>query len=155
MAVASNYSAVDNIASAIDLIRGQFGDVAVSNAYRNQSMNPQDSDYINLVIGFDSQIEPEEVVKHLKVIERKLGRNALSKKRQQISIDLDLLIYGDYVGTVCNHQIPRGDILTHSFILGPLAELAGTKLDSVSGSRYQDLWQQFDKHQHPLQIVQL
>jgi 2-amino-4-hydroxy-6-hydroxymethyldihydropteridine diphosphokinase len=155
VSVASNYQTQVNIGSAIGLIGDQFGELRISNAYRNQSINAGEADYVNLVVGFDTEWVAEDVVKRLKAIERDVGRCLKSKQLQQITIDLDLIIYGDYRGVVDDHQIPAPNISSQSFILGPLAELAGTKVDSHSGVCYQNLWHHFDKSRHPLEKIQL
>ena len=70
-------------------------------------------------------------------------------------LDLDLLLYGDVVAPEPPLCLPRRDILEHSFVLRPLAELAPDLVHPVTGSSMRDLWQEFDAANHPLQAVDI
>ena len=71
------------------------------------------------------------------------------------SLDIDLLLYGDVVDPEPPLRLPRRDILEHSFVLRPLAELAPDLVHPVTGSTMKSTWETFDAADHPLQPVEI
>ena len=48
-----------------------------------------------------------------------------------------------------------GDICEKSYLLKPLADIAGEKIEPVSGLNYRQLWAAFDQSAHPLFKVEI
>jgi len=50
--------------------------------------------------------------------------------------------------------LPRKDVLEYSFVLRPLAELAGELRHPVTGKRIAQHWREFDASRHPLEKLE-
>jgi 2-amino-4-hydroxy-6-hydroxymethyldihydropteridine diphosphokinase len=55
-------------------------------------------------------------------------------------LDIDLLTYGDRVGTLDGRELPRHEIFRYAFVLGPLAEVAPDEICPGTILTYRDLW---------------
>ena len=62
-------------------------------------------------------------------------------------------MYDDVVMSEGKLILPREDITRYAFVLGPLAEIAGTQRHPVSGECYADMWAAFDDSRQPLTRV--
>lgn len=79
--------------------------------------------FLNQVVEGRTELDPESVLKHLKAIERELGRQ-LSFRYGPRRIDLDLLFYSDRVIEKDGLRVPHPRIEDRAFVLVPLADLA-------------------------------
>jgi 2-amino-4-hydroxy-6-hydroxymethyldihydropteridine diphosphokinase len=50
-------------------------------------------------------------------------------------------------------KIPRDEIMRYTFVLYPLAEIAGQLKHPVNGMTYNELWLKFDDQTQPLQRI--
>lgn len=151
--VGSNCDAEQNIRSAIQTIKARFGSVKVSNIYKNASVKQPGQAFFNLVIAFDTHLDIDDLIQYLKSIENQQQRDRSHKERCVTTLDLDLLLYGDYEGSIATGELPRPECLTQSFILCPLAEVAGKQQLLANGDSYQMRWELFDQQLHPLKKV--
>jgi 2-amino-4-hydroxy-6-hydroxymethyldihydropteridine diphosphokinase len=82
------------------------------------------NDYFNLVIEIESVKPPEELLKKIKEIERKVGRKARKARWASREIDLDILFCNDLVIEKKRLKVPHPLIQERFFVLKPLADLA-------------------------------
>ena len=82
----------------------------------------------------------EKVVAALKDIEKKIGRKDRSEKFSDREIDIDLLLYGTYVGKALGKDIPHKDIDLYSFVLEPLAEIAPNLIHPKHQEKISEIW---------------
>ena len=155
LAVASNFQAETNIAVAINKLQVKFGDLLISTTYQNQAVDTPADQYLNLVVSFKTVLSATALIAELKAVEDAQSRLRGQNNSNQVSIDLDLILYGDFAGSVGHRTVPSPDILVQSFILAPLSEIAADKLDRISGQNYASLWKAFDQSRHPLTKVVL
>ncbi|EPJ53201.1 MAG: hypothetical protein OFPI_11250 [Osedax symbiont Rs2] len=155
LAIASNFQAEINIAVAIDKLQAKFGDLLISTTYQNQAVDTQADQYFNLVVSFNTALSAAALIAELKTVEDAQSRLRGQTTSTEVSIDLDLILYGDFQGCVGHRVIPSPDILVQSFILAPLSEVAADKLDRFSGQNYASLWKAFDQSHHPLTKVMI
>lgn len=161
VAIASNFNAKFYIQHALQLLSDAFGQLDISNTYRNPSIVEGEADYHNLVIAFEVDLahwaSPEREVSHLisllKAIEGKLDRKPKSEAQGRVSIDLDLILFEGLHAKIQGRQLPSPDILNYSFILRPLSEIAADLVEHTSQKSYCTLWQAFDKQAHQLEKV--
>jgi 2-amino-4-hydroxy-6-hydroxymethyldihydropteridine diphosphokinase len=85
------------------------------------------------------------VAQQLRQCEAEHGRSREAEKKFAVSLDLDLLLYGDLILNEDDLQIPRAEIESCAFVLQPLAEIAPQLTHPISCKCYGGLWQQFDK----------
>jgi len=80
-------------------------------------------DFLNSVLELSSELSAPELLKALKSIETRLGRDPGGRWSPRL-IDLDLVLYGDVVLDQPGITIPHPGMVTRRFVLEPLAELA-------------------------------
>jgi 2-amino-4-hydroxy-6-hydroxymethyldihydropteridine diphosphokinase len=102
-----------------------------------------------MVVGFTTTLPPLQVQELLKNIEAHCGRSRIWPQR--VELDLDLLLYGDLVCCDKGLELPRPELLTRSYMLGPLAELAPNLRHPTARLTIGDLWGRFDRSRQPLE----
>ena len=90
--------------------------------------------------GFITENSAEKIVGTLKDIEKKIGRKDRSKKFSDREIDIDLLLYGKYVGKALGKDIPHKDIDLYRFVLEPLAEIAPDLIHPKHQVKISEIW---------------
>jgi 2-amino-4-hydroxy-6-hydroxymethyldihydropteridine diphosphokinase len=149
--IGSNVDPEANIRRGIWLLRRAFGDLIVSPVYESPAVGFAGDNFYNLVVGFDTALDPKALIQALHTIEIQCGRERDALRFSPRTLDLDLLLYGDWVLHEEKLELPRRDILEYAFVLRPLADIAGDLLHPVSGQRIEDLWQRFERNAQPLQ----
>lgn len=119
ISIGSNHNRETNIAHALRRLRESFGEIQTSPVYRSAAVNGQGADYQNLAIGFDTALPFADVRQLMRSIEAELGRDR--SQSEKISIDLDILLYGDETGP----ELPHPDVFRYSHVLRPMADIAG------------------------------
>lgn len=142
--VGSNIDRERNIRAGIEVLRARFGDLQISPVYETSAVGFEGENFFNLVVGFKTELTPVALLEVLHGIEAEFGRKRNEPRFAPRVLDLDLLLYDDYVSQADNLHIPREDITKYAFVLKPLAEIAGELRHPVSGERYRDLWERFD-----------
>jgi 2-amino-4-hydroxy-6-hydroxymethyldihydropteridine diphosphokinase len=82
-------------------------------------------DFLNLVVQIETSLEPQNLLKELKKIEKKLGRKDTVRFGPRI-IDLDILFYDDIVFVSENLQIPHKRMHERKFVLVPMCDIASS-----------------------------
>jgi 2-amino-4-hydroxy-6-hydroxymethyldihydropteridine diphosphokinase len=114
-----------NCEEAIRLI-GESGITVVSRSsmYETEPWGVQDQPlFINMVICVRTEREPSELLRELKVVEKKMGRNETKKWAPRI-IDLDILLYDDITVDEQDLKIPHPYMFDREFVIKPLSEIA-------------------------------
>jgi len=95
-----------------------------SSLYKTEPWGVKDQPrFINMAIEIDTSLEPKELLKILKNIEKELGREKSSKWGPRI-IDLDILLFDDIILNEDNLKIPHPLMQERDFVLRPLCEIA-------------------------------
>jgi 2-amino-4-hydroxy-6-hydroxymethyldihydropteridine diphosphokinase len=95
-----------------------------SSLYKTEPWGVKDQPrFINMAIEIDTSLEPKELLKILKNIEKELGREKSSKWGPRI-IDLDILLFDDIILNENNLKIPHPLMQERDFVLRPLCEIA-------------------------------
>lgn len=139
--IGSNVEPEKHVRMAAQMLRAHFGDVRLSPVYRNPAMGFEGDDFLNLVATFDSDLGVPELKAALDEIELRCGRERGAARFSPRTLDLDLLLYGERVDEA--HKLPRKEILKYSFVLKPLAELAGGHRHPETGLTYREHWEKF------------
>ena len=153
LGLGSNVDAETNLSSALDELLLQFHDLALSSVFRSQAKDGAAPDYLNMAVGVETDMPLPEFVKLLKKIEDKHRRDRSTPKPPHVTLDVDLLTYGDKAGNFDGIVLPRPEILTAGYVLWPLSQIAAKRKHPALKQTYAELWQAFDKSRHALEPV--
>lgn len=84
--------------------------------------NDWNKHYLNMILVGESDIAPQELLKIIKSLEKKLGRTSDKKWAPRI-IDIDILLYNDYEIQFENLKIPHAELMNRDFLLHLLSLL--------------------------------
>lgn len=138
LSLGSNVSPEKNIQFALDQLSKIFGETVSSSTYKTKAIGFEGSDFLNLVVKIETDLDPERLIDRLHGIEEMTGRITGTKAFNDRTLDIDVLIYGDYINPDLN--IPRDEILMYGFVLEPLAELNPEGLHPIERVSFMELW---------------
>lgn len=103
----------------------EFGNIdKISHRYETEPVGYLDQpDFLNLVCSFTTELEPAELLRRIKLVEREMGREE-SFRNAPRPIDIDILLYDDIVLDTPYLTIPHPRMSERAFVLVPLAEIA-------------------------------
>lgn len=90
------------------------------------------SPFLNGVVIGETSIAPAQLLAGLLAIERARGRQRPHRHAAR-TLDLDLILYGDWVVNEPGLAVPHPRFRERRFVLAPLAEVAGEWVDPVTG----------------------
>ena len=99
---------------------------------------PLQPDYVNSVIGLETEIGPQTLLKEFKKVEIELGRTPGVRWGPRV-VDLDILLYGDRIVNDHNLKIPHERMHERVFVLEPLCEISPDTKHPVSGISISEL----------------
>lgn len=94
--------------------------------------------YLNEVVVGSTMLAPRPLLETLLAIERESGRERPFKDAPR-TLDLDLILYGDFVIDEPGLMVPHPRFRDRAFVLDPLSEVAGDWVDPVSGLTMSEL----------------
>lgn len=155
VAAGSNVEPLARLRRALDELRRHYPGLRCSRAYRNRALGFDGEDFVNLVLGFETDDGPREVIDRLQQAEAACGRARGDPKWAPRAMDLDILLHGSLVCDEPGLTLPRPDLVRRAYMLGPMAELAPGVVHPVLGVTMGELWSAFDRDAHPMQPVDL
>jgi 2-amino-4-hydroxy-6-hydroxymethyldihydropteridine diphosphokinase len=141
LGIGSNINPEKNIAEGLKSLDALFSILDISPTYLAPPFGFDGDDFYNLVVCAKTDLSITNIVKALRQIEFEHGRPEHAVKFSSRTLDIDLLLFGDYVGKIAEYKIPRSDIDKFDFVLRPLQDIAGYDIHPVSGKSYAELWQ--------------
>ena len=153
VAAGSNVEPQANLTKALGELARRFGTVQVSPWYRNAAVGFEGEDFINFVFGFETALDVHAMLGELREVETLCGRPRNAPKWAARSMDLDVLLYDALVLDDPQLKLPRPDLLTRPYMLGPLADLAPQLRHPTAGRTIGELWAAFDRHAHQMSLV--
>ena len=153
LGLGSNIRPEENLSLGVRELRSKYGELDVSSVYRSTAIGFDGNDFLNLVVGLQSDDTPAEIVDEIERLHNLAGRDRTGKKWGPRPLDIDLLLYNDLVTDERRLRVPRSDVLNYSFVLRPMAELAPELVHPVTGKTMLSHWQEFDAERHPLELV--
>ena len=155
LSLGSNIEPQRHLRAALAELRQRFGEIAVSPAYRSQSVGFDGADFVNLAVGLDTELAPAALNDWLHALEDRHGRRRDVPRYADRTLDVDIVLYDDLVLDGPGHlQIPRHE-LRHAFVLQPLADIAPALKHPRSGRSMAELWAAFPAQREPLVPVPL
>jgi 2-amino-4-hydroxy-6-hydroxymethyldihydropteridine diphosphokinase len=155
LSLGSNLEPERHLRAALDELRGRFGAIDVSPAYRSRAVGFDGADFVNLAVALDTELEPEALNDWLHALEDRHGRRRDVPRYADRTLDVDIVLFGDRVIDGPGHlQVPR-DELRHAFVLRPLADLAPQLRHPLDGRSMAELWAAFPQDSEPLEPLSL
>ena len=100
--------------------------------------------FLNMVCEAATPLEPLDLLKRLKFLEEKMGRQESVRFGPRL-IDLDILFYNDLVFQDERLEIPHPRLAERAFVLVPLADLAPDLAHPVTQQTIQELLNQVER----------
>ena len=138
LSLGSNISPEKNIQFGMDQLSKIFGKIDSSSTYQTKAVGFEGSDFLNLVVRINTDLNPAELISQLHRIEEMTGRVIGTKTFNDRTLDIDVLIYDDLVDL--NLNIPRDEILKYGFVLEPLSELDPNGVHPTEKITFLELW---------------
>lgn len=135
MALGSNLGDRDALLDAAEqrLARLLTGTVASGRYETTPVGGPPDAPlYLNAVVVGSTTLGPRALLDTLLAIEHEYGRDRPGKDAPR-TLDLDLILYGNFVIDEPGLSVPHPRFRDRAFVLDPLTEIAGNWVDPVSG----------------------
>ena len=153
ISIGSNIEAEKNIRIAIHALQEHYGKLILSSVYESEAVGFDGDNFLNLVVGLNTEEDVYTVVSTLRKIEDENGRVRSGPRFSARSVDLDLLLYDDLILQEEGLDIPRDEITKNAFVLLPLDEIASQLIHPVSGKTICDHWVSFDKNSQKLWAI--
>lgn len=113
-----------NLDRAIEQLASRGRIVAHSSFYETEPVDVTSQPwFLNCAIALDTELSATELLSNLLSIEQGMGR-VRSKPKSARIIDLDILLYGDFVIDTTELTIPHPAMHARRFVLAPLSEIA-------------------------------
>lgn len=141
LGIGSNIEPEKNISAGLKSLETLFSNLDISPIYLAPSFGFEGDDFHNLVVCAETKLSINDVLYALRKIEFDHGRPEYAVKFAPRSLDIDLLLFGDYVGKIGGYNMPRSDIDKFDFVLRPLQDIAPDDLHPVNGKSFAELWQ--------------
>lgn len=149
LSLGSNLEPEANLAAAVAALRARFGDVVVSPVYSSPADGFDGPDFLNAIVGVDSDIHPFALDEWLHALEEAHGRDARDADYSNRPLDIDIIYFGELVlDGPGDFQLPRPE-LHHAFVLKPLADIAPDFMDPIRNKTLAQLWAAHPRHRDP------
>lgn len=153
LSLGSNIQRYLHITAGLDALSAFLSDMQISTIYESKSVGFNGSNFLNLVVAGKTDLTISELSERLKKIEDENGRKRNGPKFSPRTLDIDILLYSNFVGVDAGVKLPRDEILQHAFVLLPLAELAADELHPELKKSFSQLWEEFDQKSQALWSV--
>ena len=133
----------EQLDEAEDRLAALLSGAVASARYETRSVGgpPNAPDFLNEVVVGTTLLGPRSLLEALHAIEEAAGRERPFVNAPR-TLDLDLILYGDFVIDEPGLRVPHPRFRDRAFVLQPLAEVAGDWVDPVSGQSVHDLLKQ-------------
>ena len=144
LGLGSNVDARNKLAAGIAALRDRFGEVECSPVYRSEAVGFEGEDFLNACCRIETEMKPEALKAWLTELEDYHGRQRDLPKFADRTLDIDILLFGDRIGTFGELVLPRGEILKYAHVLKPLADLAPELEHPETGKTFARHWAEFE-----------
>jgi 2-amino-4-hydroxy-6-hydroxymethyldihydropteridine diphosphokinase len=100
--------------------------VKCSSLYESEPIGEAKNWYVNGVIEVETEFSPAQLLHRLQAIELAMGRKRTPETKRWASrkIDLDILLFDNYIVNSRSLKVPHPELHNRRFVLLPLSELA-------------------------------
>lgn len=137
VSLGSNIQPEMHVCACLQALSENFKGLRCSTIYHTAAVGFEGEPFLNAVVSFTTELTSLELKIWLRQLEEQQGRERGAQKFSARTLDLDLLLYKDIVEPA--QKLPHPDILTYSFVLQPLAELAPKQNHPILGNSFSEL----------------
>ena len=132
---------ISYLTQACEMLEKQVGKISNrSQWYETEAWGMKDQpNFINQALEVQTELVPEEVLFHIKKIEKEIGRQKNEKWHERI-IDIDILFFGDNILSTEKLKIPHPHCHERMFVLIPLMEIAGDLVHPILNLTIEELY---------------
>ena len=146
LGLGSNVEREHFLSRGLDALEQLLGPLQCSPVFESDAVGVLGQRFLNMVIRAQTHLSLADLNAALKAIEAACGRRD-SRTAGRITLDIDVLLYGELSGTHEGIELPRPEVRRNAFVLWPLALLAPTLVLPGEGSPVARLWADWQGYQ--------
>ena len=123
LSLGTNIRRYFHITAALDALAAEFGDIQCSPVYESEAVGFDGENFLNQVVFIETELSCGVLSSWLKRLEDQNGRNRDQERFSARTLDIDILMVDDLIGTVEGVFLPRPEIVFNAFVLRPLTDL--------------------------------
>lgn len=150
LSLGSNLEPRQNLCSCLDSLLLAFNDLSLSSVFESEAVGFEGDNFLNMVVGLNTDLDLAALSGMLKAIEDKHGRDRTQPKFSGRTLDIDILTYDDKAGEFNGIKLPRPEITENAFVLWPLSQVSGRQKHPVLKQTFADLWAAYDRDRQHL-----
>lgn len=150
ISIGSNIQPQKYIKNGIKNLQQHYGKLLISSVYESTAVGFDGDNFYNLVVAAQTNNTPLQIYHELRRIEDANERQRGTAKFAARSLDLDLILYDDWILKQATLNLPRDEIEHYAFVLQPLAEIAPNLRHPLRHKTYTELWREYDKTKQQL-----
>lgn len=139
LGIGSNVERERHLNRGLDALQQLLGPLHCSPVFESEAVGVLGKRFYNMVVAADCRLSLPELQAALKAVEAACGRRE-ARSAGSITLDIDILVYGELHGVHHGIRLPRAEITRNAFVLWPLALLAGDARLPGDGRSYAELW---------------
>ncbi|SDT27633.1 2-amino-4-hydroxy-6-hydroxymethyldihydropteridinediphosphokinase [Halopseudomonas xinjiangensis] len=123
LGLGSNVDREHFLRRGLDALEQLLGPLQCSPVFESDAVGVLGQRFFNMVVGAQTHLSLADLNAGLKAIEAACGRRE-SRTAGRITLDIDVLVYGELTGRHDGIELPRPELRRNAFVLWPLALLA-------------------------------
>jgi 2-amino-4-hydroxy-6-hydroxymethyldihydropteridine diphosphokinase len=143
LGLGSNQDRDHHLGLALEFLAALLVDIQCSPVYSSAAAGCVGDDFFNLVLSGRSDLSLGQLSDVLKRFEARYAR--VLDPRIVLPVDIDILLYGDFVGVYEHGVLPRSDLIDRPYVMMPLAVLAPEGVHPITGKTYKTTWLEFER----------
>lgn len=149
LGIGSNLNRDNAILFAIEKLKPLFKDFKISPVYESKAVRAAEPDFLNLVVGGNTELSFVELYQALQDIEAQAGSELMMHNSTNFGLkhrlDIDILVFGNEVESEpC--KVPRHDIQDYPFVTIPLNDIAPELVHPILGLPVSEICEQMVPH---------
>lgn len=131
---------LQNLSESIQQIQNRLGSILVKSAvYKTEAWGLENQpDFHNQALKIETALDPNELLSTIKEIELDMGRSKSIRWGARI-IDIDIILFEDYIIQQKNLEIPHRMLDKRNFVLVPLNEIASDYIHPILEKSIEEL----------------